>query len=172
MSSAPKLWTTLNEILQYDPCGQEPAYDGELSGFLLLKKNLGEDYGDDTPITLLRILESNGPDDALWALRCGMDERFARHLACDFAEHVLPMFEAKHPGDNSPRNTIEVSRRFADGNATAEELAAAWAAEWDALDAARDAAWTAWAARVAAGDAEREWQAQRLRERYEEFTNV
>ena len=64
-TTSPKLWTTLNEILQHGPCGQEPAYDGELSGFLLLKKNLGEDYGDDTPITLLRILESNGPDDAI-----------------------------------------------------------------------------------------------------------
>ena len=183
MSNPPKLWTTLNEILTHGPCGQEPDDDGKLSGFLLLKKNLGEDYGDNTPITLTQILEFNGVEDAIWALRCGMDERFARHLACDFAEHVLPICEALYPGDNRPRNAIEVSRRFADGNATAEELTATWSAgaaaqsAWGAAraaaGAARSATWSAGAAaRAAAGESEREWQAQRLRERYEEFTNV
>ena len=149
-TASPKLWTTLNEILQYDPCGQEPDDDGSLEGFLLLKQTLGPDYGDDTPITLIQILESNGVADAIWALRCGMDERFARHLACDFAEHGLPIYEAKYPGDNRPCNVIDVSRRFADGNATEEELSATWAARdaW-AAEAPRDelsAVWAAWAA--------------------------
>jgi len=187
MSNTPKLWTTLNEILSHGPCGQEPDDDGELSGYLLLKRNLGDGYGDDTSITLIQILDSNGVDDAIWALRCGMDERFARHLACDFAEHVLPICDAKCPDDNRPRTAIEVARRFADGKATAEELSAAGSAAWAAWsaraaalpaawDAAWDAAWyardTAWYARDAAWDTERERQAQRIRERYEEFTNV
>ena len=51
---------------------------------------------------------------------------------------------------------LDVAERFANGEATEEELDAAWAAAWDAArDAARDAAGdAAWAAaRAAAGDA-------------------
>jgi len=92
------------------------------------------------------------------------DERTARLFACDCAEHVSHLFEQKYPEDTRPRNAIEVARRFANGEATREELTAAWAAAGDAArDAARDAAWAAawdaaWAAasaaaRAAAGDA-------------------
>ena len=63
-TTSPRLRTTLNEILQYEHCGQTPDDDSELSGLLLLK-NLGDDYGDDTPITLIQILESNGVVDAI-----------------------------------------------------------------------------------------------------------
>lgn len=46
--------------------------------------------GDDEPITLLEILDSNGLDDALWALRaCENAKRFARLFACDCAEYTL-----------------------------------------------------------------------------------
>jgi len=107
----------------------------------------------------------------------GWDERTARLFACDCAERVLPLYEAQYP-DDRPRKAIEVARRYAEGAATREELAAAWyAAEEAAWYAARrDASWAAaWAAREAAGDAtraaaraaawdaERQWQAGRLR---------
>ena len=36
-----------------------------------------------------------------------LDARTLRHLACDFAEHVLPIFEAKYPNDDRPRRAIE-----------------------------------------------------------------
>ena len=84
------------------------------------------------------------------------DPRF-RLMACYFAEAVLHLVPA---GEDRPRLAIECARRFAAGDATREELAAAWAAAWAAARAAaRDAAGAAaraaaWAAaRAAAGDA-------------------
>ena len=91
----------------------------------------------------------------------------ARLFVCDCAEHVLPIWAALYPNDERPQQAIAVARRYAMGEATAEELAAAraaaraavgdaaWAAAWAA---ARDAAWAAgraardaaWAARAAA----------------------
>jgi len=61
-----------------------------------------------------------------------------RLMACDFAEAVLIYVPA---GEDRPRRAIECARRFAAGDATREELAAARDA---ARDAAGDAAWTAW----------------------------
>ena len=113
-------------------------------------------------------------------------ERTARMFACDCAERVLPIYERDYPGDARPRTAIEVARRYADGNATQEELDAAeaaagavaraaewgtaWVAAWAAAGAAAGAAvevaagaaaWaTAWAA--AARDAECTWQTQHL----------
>ncbi len=76
------------------------------------------------------------------------DERTARLFACDCAEHVLPIYERDYPDDNCPRHAIEVARRYANGEATMQELTAA-------RDAACRAAWTATgdAAWHAAGDA-------------------
>jgi hypothetical protein len=131
--------------------------------YRFLAKALGgiKAYGRDTPITLLQILDINGFDDALWALRaCDDAETFSRLLACDYAEHVLPIFETQYPDDDRPRKAIAVSRRHAHGEATDAELSAAWAA-WDAARyaagaaarAAGAAAWAAWHAAGAAGAA-------------------
>ena len=159
--------------------------------YRFLAKALGgiKAYGRDTPITLLQILNINGLDDALWALRaCPDSDTFARLLACDYAEHVLPIFETQYPDDDRPRKAIEVSRRYARGEAIEAELTAAWnaaeaawaAAETTAWAAAETAAWAdawaaawaaAWADAWAAGGAwnaaeaaERTWQEARLRE--------
>ncbi len=81
-------------------------------------------------------------------------DRELRLFACDCAER-------DQPNNKRPRKAIEVARRFANGQATQEELTAAWDA---ARDAARDAAWdAAWnaarnAVRDAAWDAEAKWQ--------------
>ena len=87
-------------------------------------------------------------DWMLWLLaRTTLDQddpRF-RLMACYFAEAVLHLVPA---GEDRPRLAIECARRFAAGDATREELAAAWAAAWAA---ARDAAWAA--AGAAAWDA-------------------
>jgi hypothetical protein len=138
--------------------------------YRFLAKALGgiKAYGRDTPITLLQILDINGFYDALWALwACPDSDTFARLLACDYAEHVLPIFETQYPDDDRPRKAIAVSRRHAHGEATDAELSAAWAARaaWYAAEAAardaaeaaaRDAARAAWyAAEAAARDAAR-----------------
>ena len=70
-----------------------------------------------------------------------MGPREVRLFAADCAERVLPIFEAERPEDDRPRKAIVMARRYADGEATAEELAAAW---------------------VTAGAAERDWQVERL----------
>jgi hypothetical protein len=92
------------------------------------------------------------------------NDRTARLFAADCAERVLPLFERERPDDPRPRAAISVARRFANGDATRDELDAARDAARDAVwDAARDAAWAAArdAARAAAGTAARDaaWDA-------------
>ena len=116
-----------------------------------------------------------------------LTEQEQRIIAADFAEHVLPIFEADYPDDDRPRKSIEAARAYARDEITKKQRnaaraaaeAAAWAAAGDATgDAARDAAWAsasaaaraatrdaAWyAARATAWDAERAWQQQRIDE--------
>lgn len=127
-------------------------------------------YGEDTPIPLTQVLEICGFYDTWWALRYATDgaEREIRLLDCEYAEHVLPIFEARYPDDKRPRNVIAVSRRFANGEATSEELGVARAAAGTAArNAAGNAAGNAAAradAGVAAFYAERGWQTARLKE--------
>ena len=73
------------------------------------------------------------------------NEQTARLFACDCAERALPIIAKHAPNEERPRRAIETARRYAHGQATDEELAAARAA-------ARAAAWTA----------ERRWQTERL----------
>ena len=56
------------------------------------------------------------------------NDKTARLFACYCARDVLPLFEAKYPNDNSPRAAIETAERYANGEATIDELSAAWAA--------------------------------------------
>jgi len=138
-------------------------------------------YGEDTPITPIQILDSNGLDDALWALRAMEPEderdRLVRLYIYNCVVHVLPLYENQYPGDRRIRNVIETSRLYADGKASADELRearksaqsaaidiplgeardSAWAATWEAFytteDTAVGAFWVAGLARTAAGDA-------------------
>jgi hypothetical protein len=101
---------------------------------------------DDEPLAILAILESNGINDALWALRAvdGKD-RDIRLMAADFAESVLHLFEAKFPNDDRPMKSIQAARDYANGLIQLDALKAASDAAW--------AAWAAWAAAAAASDA-------------------
>ena len=120
--------TTLNKIKQHNPCTE---------GWAKLLSYLNKTEADDEPLELTTILESNGIEDALWALRAvdGKD-REIRLMACDFAESVVHL-----ANDERCNKAIEVIRRYANGGeATKEELAAARDAAW-AAD--RDAAWDA-----------------------------
>ena len=181
------LHTTFNLLRLAGACGQEVGCG---QGYDKLATHLGgtKAYGKDTRIPLTVILESNGLNDTLWCLRAVLPgekaqrDREARLLACDYAEHVLPLYEIAYPQDSRIRDCIAVSRRYAVGEATKEELKAAWAAAvaaraawaaaraaWAAGAAARAAAaaaaaGAAWAAAgAAAGAAETGWQAERFR---------
>jgi hypothetical protein len=73
--------------------------------------------------------------------RLKWNKQIERLFACDRAESVVHLAK-----DERSVNAIRVSRRFAFGLASEEELAAANAAAWAAWDVARGAAWAAWAA--------------------------
>jgi len=105
-------------------------------------------YGLDTPIPLDKVLEVCGLIDTLWALKIVIEpaDKEFRLLACDYAERVLPLFERQYPNDNRPSRAIEIARRFAEGEATSGELAAAHDAAYAAWAAAYAAEAAAWAA--------------------------
>ena len=44
-----------------------------------------------------------------------LTEQEQRLIAADFAERVLPLFEAEYPDDDRPRKAIEAARAYARG---------------------------------------------------------
>ena len=106
--------------------------------------------GDDEPITMIEILDSNGLDDALWALRAVPDEqaaerdRLARLYACACARQVWHLLT-----DERSRAVIDVAERFAVGAATQDELKAAARDAYSAAYSAYSAAYSVAAARAA-----------------------
>ena len=137
--------TTLNKIKEHNPCEQ---------GWNSLLNALGKTTADDEPIELSFILESNGYNDALWALRAvdGYD-REIRLFAVWCARQVQHLMT-----DERSINALDVAERFANGEATSNELTRAWAAAAAAWAAGGAAAWAAgaaaaWAARAAGGAA-------------------
>lgn len=110
------LYTTFNKLKNAYACSTRYRH---------LAKALGgiTKYGADTPISLETILDINGLEDAVWALRaCVGHGRISRLFACRCAEEVLPIYETYYPKDKRPRTAIEVARLFADNQATREEL--------------------------------------------------
>jgi hypothetical protein len=124
--------TTLNKIKEHNPCKD---------GWEKLLNHLNKTQSDDEPIELLTILESNGIDDTIWALRGveGKDKEI-RLFAADCAELVLPIYEKHYPSDNRPRLAIKAARDYANGLITLQELAAEWGASRNAATAAAGAA--------------------------------
>ena len=147
--------STLNKIRKNNPCKES---------WLKLLEHLDKTEADDKDLHLSVILDLLGVQDTIWALRAvDGKEKEIRLFACDCAEHVLHIYEAKNPNDPTVRKCIEVARRYAAGEATSEEMTAAWdAADAAARDAdtaraaANAAAWAA--ARTADWDAERNYQ--------------
>jgi len=136
------LTTTFTLLRKADACTE---------GYRRLAKHLGgvTKYGADTPIDLLTVLDSNGLQDTLWCLRAtqqGADaQTVTRLFAIDCAERVLPLFEAKYPKDQRPRQAILAAKDYMAGkitrgalHASAAYAAAAYAAydAYDAYDAA------------------------------------
>ena len=136
--------TTLNEILEHDPCGQES--EGR-TGFSKLLKCLDKTKADDEPLEFETILKSNGIKDAVWCLRV-LDYNGRRLFQADVAESVLHIFGQKYPDDDRPRKAIEAARNpelttgeLSDAaNAAYAAYAAAHAAAYAAAHAANEAA--------------------------------
>ena len=80
------------------------------------------------------------------------DARTARLLAADCAEHVAHLWVAPEGVTWVLADTISVVRRYAEGDATREELDAAYSAAYSAANSAANSA------------AERDWQTARLAE--------
>lgn len=75
------------------------------------------------------------PDWLIWLLgvaKAGDEYSRLRLIACDLAEAVLYLIPE---GENRPRQAVEIARKFAIGEATHEELAAARATAGDAAEA-------------------------------------
>ena len=119
--------------------------------------------------TILDILKDDRipDDDKIWAAtrRGILDDKTLRLFACKCVREVWHLLK-----DERSRNAVEVTEKYANGQATNEELtdarAAAWAAAW-AADAARAAAWAADAARdarAAARAADAAWAADAARD--------
>ena len=129
--------TTLNKIRSHAPCAE---------GWEKLLNYLGKTKADDEPLSLLTILDSNGLRDALWCLRAveGYD-REIRLYAVWCARQVQHLLTDKRSLD-----ALDVAERYVNGQATEDELTAAWIAAGDAADAAEDAGAAAEAAARAA----------------------
>jgi len=119
--------TTLNRIREHNPCKD---------GWEKLLKYLGKTQAGDEPLPFSVILESNGIDDALWC--CRAEPQYAKEwrlYAVWCARQVQHLM-----ADERSTNALDVAGRYALGDATADELSAAWDAPRSAArDAARDA---------------------------------
>ena len=147
------MYTTLNKIRKHNPCAE---------GWKKLLAHLSKSSGDDDKLPLLTILEYNGFDDALWALR-----------AVDGYDHEIRLFavwcarQVQHLMTD-PRSlaALDVAERFANGTATKDELSDAARAAYDAADAAD--AYDAYDAARAAYDVARAAQEAAFRKLIEE----
>ena len=110
-----------------------------------LREALGMDWPQNRDIDLLQVLELNGLQDALWALKAVKQDiqREARLMAADFTESVLPQWLVQYPEDTRVAKCIEGVRAYANGNITWQKLRVL-------RDAADDAANDAYAVYVAA----------------------
>lgn len=133
---------SLNEIREHNPCRE--GWDKAL-------KSLGKTRADDTRVTFAWIVENNGLDDALWALRClpEPEQWRVRQFARWCALSVIHLWDAPQVVEDYLTSGDERLRAAAAW--AADRAAAAWAA--DRTAAARDAARAA--ARDAADDAQK-----------------
>jgi len=123
--------TTLAKIRKESPCPD---------GWQKLRRHLGKTKADDEPLSLEVVLDSNGVRDTIWCLRAvdGYDreKRLFAVWSIRQVQHLMP--------DQRCIEALDVAERFANGEATIDELDAARDAAYAAAaDAAADAAYAA-----------------------------
>ena len=127
MTKRPVITTTLNRIRAHKPCAD---------GWRKLLAGLGKSEPDDKPLAFAQIVRINGLEDALWATRAAPEHDRAWRLYAVWCarqvQHLIP--------DPRVSAAIDVAERFANGAATADELAAAIAAWYAVANAATAAA--------------------------------
>ena len=129
-------YTTLNKIREHLPC---------VRGWETLLTSLGKTKADDEPLSFKAILDSNGIDDAIWALR-SIDAPEVRLFAVRCVRQIQHLLT-----DERSLHALDVSEAYAVGEVTEEELFAARVAAWSAAEAA---AWSAaWSAAAEAAEA-------------------
>jgi hypothetical protein len=134
--------TTLNQIRSKSPCAD---------GWTKLLKHLGKTQADDEPLSLTTILDSNGLEDALWCLQAvDGHAREIRLYTVWCARQVQHLTK-----DQRSIDALDVAERFANGQATKNELDIAGDAAGAAAGDAAGAAGAAGAAVRAARDAAR-----------------
>jgi len=114
---------TLNEIRAHEPCR---------AGWEKALKALGKTQADDTRVTFAWIVENNGLDDAIWALRCLPEgERWRKRLlARSYALHVAHLWKSEGAmqwlvtGDEKLRAAANAAANAA--NAAANAAARSW----------------------------------------------
>ena len=148
--NAMMLTTTLDRIREHNPCAH---------GWHKLLAGLGKTKADDELLPYADILRINGLEDALWC--CRAEPKYSKEwrlYAVWCARRVRHLMT-----DSRSVAALDVSERYAHGQATGADLVAARdAARVAARVAARDATWDAAgvAARVATWDAA--WDAARV----------
>ena len=122
--------TTLNKIRKHSPCQE---------GWTKLLAGLGKTVGDDELLPFARILEINGLKDALWCCRAEpLYDKEWRSLAVKYARRVEHLNT-----DPVVKYANDVAERYANGEATDEELVFARTAAWAAWDVSVTAGWAA-----------------------------
>ena len=133
--------TTLNMLRNQDP---KPCSEG----WVKLLKHLGKTKADDDELPILIIIDSNGIDDAIWALRAvPARDREIRLFSIWCARQVQHLL-----ADQRSIDALDVAERYANGAASKDDLASARAAAraaYAAAYAARAAYAAAYAADVA-----------------------
>ena len=138
------LYTTLKDIKAQHPCAM---------GWSKLLKSLNKTKEDNELLSFLSILKSNGLNDALWCLRALKDNDRAARLYAIWCARQVEHLDLT----GVSRNINNISEQYANGNATFQELEAAWEAAGEAAGAAaRAAVAAAWEAAGAAA-----WEAQK-----------
>jgi len=130
-------------------------------GRIELLASLNKMLSNNEPLNLIKIYESNGLDDAIWALRF-FDYKYYSLFLADVADTVLSVFEAMSD-DLSPQKCIQAIRDHHAGLIDDQALAvAATAASFLSVKTtgmgarevnAAAAAWAAWTAAAATATA-------------------